>query len=157
MPKKILVALDDSENAMRAVNFVSRYFAPDSEVTLFHVFQDTQSLCSLQSPELIPYFLEQQSAFCSLENKKREIMDTSMERAKNALIGCGFESSQVHVKPATAEQGIARDIIAEARNGHYEVVVLGKKGHSGIKEFFLGSVTQKVINGVKNASVLMVD
>ena len=56
----------------------------------------------------------------------------------------------------TRKKGIARDIIDEARNG-YDTVVMGKRGLSGIKEFFLGSVSQKVLNGAKDVSVLLVN
>jgi nucleotide-binding universal stress UspA family protein len=33
---------------------------------------------------------------------------------------------------------------------------MGRRGLSGIKEFFLGSVSQKVVQGVKSASVMVV-
>jgi nucleotide-binding universal stress UspA family protein len=35
--------------------------------------------------------------------------------------------------------------------------VLGRRGISGIKEFFLGSISQKVINTVKDVSVVFVN
>ena len=37
MAKKILVAIDDSENALRAVEFVANTFTPDNRITLFNV------------------------------------------------------------------------------------------------------------------------
>jgi nucleotide-binding universal stress UspA family protein len=54
------------------------------------------------------------------------------------------------------KKGIARDIINEAHAG-YDTVVMGKKGLSGIKEFFLGSVSQKVLHGAEDLSVLLVN
>jgi nucleotide-binding universal stress UspA family protein len=50
---------------------------------------------------------------------------------------------------------IARDIIAEAQAG-YEAVVMGRRGLSGIAEFFLGSVSQKVLHGTKDLSLILV-
>jgi nucleotide-binding universal stress UspA family protein len=38
---KILIAFDDSENAMRAVDYVARFLAKDSRVTLFSVIIDS--------------------------------------------------------------------------------------------------------------------
>ena len=70
MEKKILVALDDSENSLRAVEFVSRTFTPDHEVTLFSVLQDVTALYEHYSPELTPYFLTQRDAF-----RKRPALD----------------------------------------------------------------------------------
>ena len=41
MGKKILMAVDDSENAMRAVEFIAKSFTPDHRITLFSVILDT--------------------------------------------------------------------------------------------------------------------
>jgi len=45
------------------------------------------------------------------------------------------------------EKGVARDIISEAGTGKYDLVVLGKQGVSGVRDFLLGSITQKVQGG----------
>ena len=51
MEKKILVALDDSENALRAVEFVSQTFTPDHEITLFSVIQGCSAHIMRSYPE----------------------------------------------------------------------------------------------------------
>ena len=50
MDKKVLVAIDDSENAMRAVEFIANLFTTDNKITLFNVIQDTAALCEMNSP-----------------------------------------------------------------------------------------------------------
>jgi nucleotide-binding universal stress UspA family protein len=157
MTKRILVAFDDSENAMRAVNFVGAHFTCDCEVTLLNVLPDTEILCAMQSPELTPYFLEQQAYFCNLEIKKKEIVERALKEARSHLIGCGFKDQKVVIQLNKRDQGIARDIIKAATTGGYDLVVLGRKGMSGIKDFILGSVAQKVLHGVKGVSVLLVE
>jgi nucleotide-binding universal stress UspA family protein len=157
MTKKILIAFDDSENAMRAVNFVGAHFACDSEITLLSVLQDTEIFCAMQSPELTPYFLEQQAYFCNLENKKKEIVERALHEARSHLITCGFKDQKVVIQLNKRDQGIARDIIKAAMTGGYDLVVLGRKGMSGIKDFILGSVAQKVLHAVKGVSVLLVE
>jgi nucleotide-binding universal stress UspA family protein len=157
MAKKILIAFDDSENAMRAVNFVGAHLTTNCEVTLLNVLPDTEIMCAIQSPELTPYFLEQQAYFCNLETKKKEIMERELQRARAHLIACGFEDKNVSIQLNKRDQGIARDIIKEAMTGGYELVVLGRKGMSGIKDFLLGSIAQKVLHSVKGLSVLLVE
>ncbi len=157
MAKKILIAFDDSENAMRAVNFVAAHFTCDCNITLMNVLPDTEIICTLQSPELTPYFLEQQAYFCNLENKKKEIVERALQNARAHLIACGFEDHNIRIELKKREQGIARDIIKEANSGQYDLVVLGRKGLSGIKDFLLGSIAQKVLHGVKGVSVLLVE
>jgi nucleotide-binding universal stress UspA family protein len=156
MEKKILLAIDDSENARRAVEFVGIFFAPDSKITLFNVIPDTATLCAMNSPELAPYFISQQSSFCLLEEKKKKLVNEALQKAKRILLDAKFEEKNITIKSEIKKSGIARDIIREAKAG-YSVVVMGKRGLSGIKDFVLGSVSQKVFNTAKDISVLVVD
>jgi len=156
MEKKILVAIDDSENAMRAVEFVANLFAPDNKITLFNVVQDTAAICAMSSPELTPYFISQKGSFCLLEEKKKKLVDEAMQKAKRILLNAKFEEKNITIKSEIKKRGIARDIIREAKAG-YNVVVMGKRGLSGVKDFILGSVAQKVFNTAKDISVLVVD
>lgn len=156
MEKKILLAIDDSENAIRAVEFVANFFAPDNKITLFNVIPDTATLCAMNSPELAPYFISQQSSFCLLEEKKKKLVNEAMQKAKRILLDAKFEEKNITIKTEIKKSGIARDIVREAKDG-YNVVVMGKRGLSGIKDFILGSVSQKVFNAAKDISVLVVD
>ena len=156
MEKKILVAIDDSENAMRAVEFVANFVTPDNKITLFNVLQDTAALCEMNSPELTPYFKSQQSSFCLLEEKKKELVNEALQNARKILLDAGFEENNITVKSEIKKSGVARDIINEAHSG-YKAIVLGRRGLSGIKDFILGSVSQKVFNLAKDISVLVVN
>ncbi|MBS3731487.1 MAG: universal stress protein [Desulfobacterales bacterium] len=155
MAKNVLIAFDDSENAMRSVNFVADYFARETAITLFSVLEDTQALCSMNSPELTPYFKSEQQAFCSLEDKKRELIETAIQSARNSLVNCGFGADQVRVKTQQRAGSVAKDIIKEAETG-YDAVVIGRRGVSALQDFLFGSVAQKVLHGVKNSAVLIV-
>jgi nucleotide-binding universal stress UspA family protein len=39
----------------------------------------------------------------------------------------------------------ASDILDEAQNNGYGTIVMGRRGLSGVKEFFMGSVSSKVL------------
>ena len=149
--------MDESENSKRAVEFVDGNFDAKASVTLFSVLQNTESMCAMQAPELTPYFVAQQASFCILEDKKKALVAEAMEKAKKALVKKGFAENRVKIKLAKRKKGVARDIIGEAGTGKYDLVVLGKQGLSGVRDFLLGGITQKVLHGVKNASVLLVD
>jgi len=156
MGHNILIAFDDSTNAMRAVEKVSRIFNPTNKVTLFSVLQDTAALCNMNSPELTAYFLSQQAHFCALEEKKISSVEEALLQAKEVLIKAGFDENNVTIKADYKKHGIARDIIAEAAAG-YDIIVLGRRGLSGIQEFFLGSVSQKVLHSIRDVSVLLIN
>ena len=153
---KVLVALDNSDNAARAVEYVSKNFSADHEVTLFSVIPDTQMLCNIDSPELTPYFQSQRNVFCALEDKKKELIEAAANRAKDVLLKAGFKKEKITVKVQAKKKGIARDIVAEAEFG-YDTIVMGRRGLSGIKEFMMGSVSQKVLNSAKDLSVIIVN
>jgi nucleotide-binding universal stress UspA family protein len=156
MAQKILIAIDESENAHRSAELVAKSFSPDTRVTLFNVMLDTAAICNMNSPELIPLFKSQQSNFCALESKKRELVNAALERAKELFVKSGFSADRVVVKIEDRKRGVARDILAEAGKG-YDLVVIGRRGLSSIKEFFLGSTSQKVLNGARDISVLIVN
>ena len=156
MRRKILVAVDDSENAMRAVEFVAKSFTPDHIITLFSIILDTTAICDMDNPGLTPYFLSQKAAFCSLEDKKRAFVNEALQKAKELLIKAGFDEKSITIKMEDKKKGVARGIIEEAGSG-YDNIVKGRRGLSGIKEFFLGSVSQKVLQSAKAVSVVLVN
>ena len=95
MGGKILVALDDSENSMRAVEYVARNLSSDQEITLFSVLSDTAALCEMNSPELTPHFLSQQQIFCTLEAKKRDLLYEAQKKARDILEKVGGITAEV--------------------------------------------------------------
>ena len=154
---RILVALDDSENAMRAVEFTAKTFSKEQEITLFTVIPDTAAIiCNINGPTLSPYFKSKQAGFCDLEDRKRELLEQALEKAREIFLKEGFKNENITVKPHSKKKGIARDIIDEAGSG-YDILVLGRRGLSAIQEFMLGSVSQKVLHMAKDISILMVN
>jgi len=148
--------MDDSENAKRAVDYVAEAFSPENKVTLLSILPDTAALCDMNSPELTSYFHSQQTTFCVLEDKKRELVEAALNSAKQRLQSAGFPEKNVIVKLSKKKAGIARDVVREAVQG-YDLIVMGRRGVSGIKEFFMGSVSTKVFNLAKDVSVLIVN
>jgi nucleotide-binding universal stress UspA family protein len=71
------------------------------------------------------------------------------------LTAGGFPEDQIRLKSEPKKKGIARDIAAEAQTG-YDLVVLGRRGLAGIREFFMGSVSQKVLALAQELPILIV-
>jgi nucleotide-binding universal stress UspA family protein len=157
MLQKILVAFDDSENAARAVKYVAEMLKREHEITLFSVIPDIATLCEMNSPSLTPYFVSEQQTFCAIQDRKSQIVHETLLKARELLIDVGFDEENITIKVDIQKRGVARDILREAESGGYHMIVLGRRGLSRIEEFFLGSVSQKVIHSAKNLSVLVVN
>jgi nucleotide-binding universal stress UspA family protein len=156
MEKRILIAFDDSENSMKAVEMVGDTFTKDHKITILSIIPDTIAVCNMYSPELTPHFMTQQDLFCAMEEKNKTLLQEAQEKAKKVLILRGFPEENITQKIETTRKGIARDIIQEAQSG-YSTIALGRRGISGIKEFFLGSVSSKVVSMSKDVSILVVE
>ena len=89
----------------------------------------------------------------ALEDKKGELVENAWKEARDVLVGNGFSEKKITFKHQKTKHGVARDIIKEAEN--YDILVIGKRGISGIREFLFGGTTQKVINGVDNVAVFI--
>ena len=155
MAKKILLAMDESENAMRAADFVAQNFSNDHEVTIFSVVLDTPTVCEMNSPSLVPYFTAQKDAFCHVEDQKKMMIQEAHQKARETLIKAGFPEKKVQVKIESKKKGIAKGILDEANSG-YDLVVMGRHGVAGIGDFLLGSTPQKILNSLKKGAVLLV-
>ena len=157
MAKKILVAVDESKNSMKAVDYVAKSMQPTGTVTLFSVIPDATAACDLDSPSLTPLFNKNRLAFCAIEDTKKDHLKAFMERAKGVLVEAGYPSKNVTVRIRKKKSGIARDILKEAKKGKYTTIVLGRRGLSAIKEFLFGSVSHKVVQLADKLSVIVVD
>lgn len=155
MAQHILIAFDDSENALRAVAFVANQLRNDNKVTIFNVAMDTATLCNMNSPELTPYFKSQQNAFCVLEEKKKDLVGEAIVKARKMLIDAGFPEQNINIKIHVQKSSVVKEILEESESD-YDLIVLGRTGKSGVREFFLGSTPLKVFNHAKNISMLVV-
>jgi nucleotide-binding universal stress UspA family protein len=131
-------------------------FKKDLQITLFSVLPDTASLCDMNSPSLTPYFKEKQALFCSLEDQKRDLVDKALGKARKTLLKAGFEERDITLKVQTKKQGVVRDIIDEAQSG-YDTIVLGRRGHSAIRDFLFGGVSRKLVHLAQDISVIIVN
>ena len=156
MQQKILVALDDSPNAMRAVEQVARTYTPNIEITLYSVLPQVDFGCILDLNSLNREQLDLHYSLCSdMQKHKENQVERALDEAKNLLIKSGFDEKTVTVKVDRKGGDVAREIINEANTG-YDTIVMGRRGMTALKAFFIGSISQKVLHAVKDKSVLIV-
>jgi nucleotide-binding universal stress UspA family protein len=154
LEKKLLLAVDGSKNSLYALDYVSGLFqsCPESRLVLFHVL-----------PPVPPVYKEQilydplaQRAILQWKKKHQEAIEQVLKKSKEKLIQLGWKDSQVRIQAQEKRIGLARDILFEARKGDYDAVVVGRRGLSKVQEFFLGSVSNKIIQGAGELPVWIV-
>ena len=130
-----------SENALRAVDHAGFMLSgTDCRVTLFHSMRHLRHFLPLE-------VLEDASDLDKLwKEKAGKQIAPYMKRAREMLLNAGLSDDQIATRVVDDSRSPANDILKEARDNHFGTIVLGRRGLSGFKEFFMGSVTSKVLS-----------
>jgi nucleotide-binding universal stress UspA family protein len=124
-PGRILIGMDGSDSCMQAVDTASSYFRDTSfKVMLLHVVRS-------EDPAVI--------------KEASERIEPVFEDAKKRLVKSGFESSKIASKIVADAESRASTIVEEAQAGAYGTIIVGRRGHSRVHDFFMGRVSNKVV------------
>lgn len=149
--KNVLVALDNSENALRAADHAGFMLAgTDCKITLFHSKRD---LIRFVPKELLEDAAELESLWESAAGKE---IAPIMKKAKEMLMSAGIGENQIKTKVINGSRSAAVDILKEARKGGYGTIVMGRKGLSDVKAYWLGSITRKVLDDFDKMAIWIV-
>jgi nucleotide-binding universal stress UspA family protein len=137
MIKKVLVAIDGSVYSDKALDFaldMAEKFA--AKVTILHVSESP--VMGAVPQDLTSYSTGDPSVFAKdLQKIHEEILSKAVARAQQA-------KPELVVSTLEKEGEPALEIVRVAREGGFDVVVVGHKGVSRVQEFFLGNVSEKV-------------
>jgi nucleotide-binding universal stress UspA family protein len=149
--KKVLICVDNSENAVRAVDHAGFMLSgTDASVTIFHT---TRHLKRYVPDDVLEEAPELEALW---KKKAGQDIVPFMEKARDMLVEAGIPEGQITSKVVDGTRSPADDILKEARENDYSTIVLGKRGISGFKEFLFGSVTKKILNQATGLTVWLV-
>ncbi len=157
---KMLIAIDGSDCAKRAVEYVGRQFAAnrDLRISLLHVlpyppapFWDDGHILSEAEKALRNQVIEKW-----LTNQRTKL-EPLFKEAAEILISQGIKPEQIEKKSISDSTDIAESILEETRDGGYQTLVLGRCGLSASKRFLMGSVTTKIINHGAGIAICVVE
>ncbi len=149
MITKILVGVDGSEYSEKALDFaleVADKFS--ASVLLLNVFQpppesEYKSSMFQQLPasgslqEQIGYQTNMASFTRDLRRVHEAVLSRALERATNL-------KPNLEITAELKEGDASSQIVETAANGQFDLIIIGHKGDSKIKELFLGSTSEKV-------------
>jgi nucleotide-binding universal stress UspA family protein len=160
---RFLLAVDDSENAHRAVRYVGSLLkrTPDTAVTLFHVLKPIPRALLEHGGSENPAIEEQLSTRLreDRENwirKERETECSVLRKACETLAQSGFDTSGVTLKFGH-EDDVATNILEEARSGRHDTIVVGRRGISRITRMFGGGVTDRLLREAKGFAIWVIE
>ncbi len=147
--EKVLIALDLSDNSLKAVDYVGNvmHCHPKVEFTLLHVIKEP-------SPDTTPDPRERGERV----EKLRSEMLALVEEAARRLAAHGIDEERIRVKIQICQKPVstAELILCEREKGKYGTIVVGRRGMSRREEFLFGSVSSKIVREAKECSVWVI-
>jgi len=143
MYKKILAPIDGSESSYDALKMALELAkVHESEVEILHVMMYSENLPQIDSSQIKSNnpqaYVEDYIA--RVKKKDENMLSSALEDARKIA-----PEAKVSTKLMLGEP--AEEIIGEAARGEFDLIVIGSRGMSGLKELILGSVSHKVVNG----------
>ncbi len=159
--KKLLIAIDGSQHALRAVDYVAEQFSGVSnlKVTLFYV-----------SPGIPPELWDDGHILTEAERTERKAvldkwlhnqrltLESIFQPAGERLVKKGFQREQIETKSVSETvENVSECILAEAKNGGYQTLVTGRCGVSSMVHSLLGSTVNKILNRGAGIAICVVE
>lgn len=130
---KVLLAIDGSKSALNAVKYARKLFAQlvpaKHSITLINVHDDV----SLRHAKIYV-------GSDVVADYLRELSEKDLKPAQKLLDATGIRHDMV-----VRTGHVAQEIVACAKAGKYDMVVMGSKGRTAISDLLLGSVAQRVL------------
>jgi nucleotide-binding universal stress UspA family protein len=147
--KNILIAVDESENARRAVSYVGYLVGsfPGFKVTILHVIPEPEE----------DYFPTSAEKDYWLNLYKRKV-NAMLEEYRQILLQAGFDAEDVTVRATLRDcPSMAECILAQRDKTQFSTIVVGRQGLSRSEDFLFGSISNKIVNHARNCTVWVVE
>lgn len=151
-PDNLLVGLDASEGAMRAVDHVvaTRNGLGRRQIYLIHVVRAWKTL----PPPMLAQ-LEQERVDALIAESEEAIQPVFRE-ATQRLETAGYKPDRIHTQVISGAESRSMAMIQFARQHDIGTLVIGRRGLSRVEDFLMGRVGHKIVNTVRNRAVWIV-
>lgn len=139
---RILIAVDGSEDSLKAAGFAGGMLVQGKHVELLHVIRNQHG------PN---YMMDERD----IEQAKTHIQDV-FASIRDQLVSKGANPTDISWKIIDDAASRAGSILQEAKTGGYDTIVLGRKGLSRTDDFSMGRVTAKVVQMADPLNVWLV-
>jgi len=147
--RNILISVDASDNALRAVDYAAAILGPAKgvRVTLLYI-ERAPNRDRFESEEA---WLGQ----CQLDHER---VFEFLTKARAVLVAAGVPDTAVFERTVlcSAEPSVAQTILDVQQEGGFGTLVVGRRGLTKGEEFLFGSVSTKLVHNAKNCAVWVV-
>jgi nucleotide-binding universal stress UspA family protein len=157
---KILVGIDGSKNSEKALDYaleIAEKFS--ASILILNVFQPPPefgypaNIPSQLSPSGYPQdTIGLQSNLSVFIQDLRKVHETVLSKAAKKAIKL---KPLIRINTELKEGNTPSQIIATAADGGFDLIVLGHLGESEIKEFLIGSTSERVVHQAKCAVLIV--
>jgi nucleotide-binding universal stress UspA family protein len=155
MQKKILIAVENSPNTNRLLDYVAGVSYVIKELTY--------TIVTIQPP-ISQFMIEdakrEASVYTQLQGVKRKneaAAQRLLESCKERLVRRGIEEERIDLFTQPRKIGLARDILEKAEHGLYDAILLARRGLTKTQQLFMGSVSSKIVHNAARIPVWIVD
>jgi nucleotide-binding universal stress UspA family protein len=139
--EKILVPLDGSEKSMEALEIALEITKKyNGKITLIHVYSLPIILNSPPSYPISDMAVLASHDLLHFSDGIRHAASNILKKGKRKAKKEGVEVKQILIKGHVVEE-----ILKASNEGKFELIVMGARGLSLIKEIFLGSISEGVV------------
>jgi nucleotide-binding universal stress UspA family protein len=154
LPKKIVVPLDGSKNALKALDFLEHIYGHEHnlDVSLLYILPSLPPILADGKAMDKETYARSINVEKRLSNKAKGVL----REAKNVLVKKGFAEERIESIPIKKEMGIAEHICRWAEGRRVDAVLIARRGHSDLETFFMGRVSNSLLQSCREAPVWIV-
>ncbi|MDD5015635.1 MAG: universal stress protein [Atribacterota bacterium] len=156
---KILVCTDGSEHSQKALEkaCILANGGNVDEIAIIYVYDHRYDTAFPIGSSYIPSGQIERQTERQIEILKKMAEEHKKERKKILSDALKlFKGKNIKVRTIFKEGHPSHTIVNVAQEEGFDMIIIGSEGLSGLKKFFLGSVSNAVIQEAKNCSVLVV-
>ncbi len=146
--EKILIAVDETETSVNALNYVAQMASgmPEIRICLVHIYPEPPPDYYMKGGTL--------AAYKETQNSKAERVFT---KALTILTDAGISREQITTDNRfTENKTISDELLAVRSEGGFGTVVVGKRGVSRTEEFLFGSISNALAQHSMNFTTWIV-
>lgn len=155
MQKEIMIAVDDSRHSKIAVRYA---------VDIYRALKDVKFTVMHVQPTISQYLLDEvktkPQAYAELEKVNRKNAETAeslLASYKSQMVAAGIAEENLQLKTEPRKLGVAKDILEAGLADHFDALILGRRGLSGLQDMFIGSVSDNIVNNSMDTPIWLID